>query len=56
MGVLLLHFFHDGANLGLVLEEEEFDDTTSLAFFLLATCCGNRGAGVREVVRMLAEK
>jgi hypothetical protein len=49
LGVLLLHFFHDGANLGPILEEEEFDDTTSLAFFLLA-------AGACEVVRMLAEK
>jgi len=43
LGCLLLHFFHDGANLGPILEEEKFGDTTSVAFILSAACRGKGG-------------
>ena len=49
LGFLLLHFFHDGANLGPILEEEKFDDTTSVAFILSAACRGKGGESLRGV-------
>ena len=49
LGFLLLHFFHDGANLGPVLEEEKFDDTISVAFILSAACRGKGGESLRGV-------
>ena len=46
---LPLHFFHDGANLGPILEEEKFDDTTPVAFILTAACRGKGGESLRGV-------